>query len=52
MKRKKISIKEANLLSETEQSKIRGGERHRWKSADGSKTKVIIPSVDAEEYSE
>ncbi len=50
MKRKNINIKETDLLSVNEQTKIRGGaERHRWKSADGTKTKVILPDADAAE---
>jgi len=44
MKRKKIEIDESLLMSNQEQSQIRGGERNRirTKNADGSKTKVVF----------
>ncbi len=50
MKRKEINIKETDLLSVNEQTKIRGGaERIRIKAGDGSKLKRITPGADAEE---
>ncbi len=41
MKRKKIVINEALLLSKAEEAQVRGGERYRWRAGDGSKMKVI-----------
>jgi hypothetical protein len=44
MKRKKIEINESMLMSNEEQSRIKGGERHRerTKNEDGSRTKVVF----------
>lgn len=41
MKRKKININEALLLSKAEEAQVRGGKRYRAKLEDGKRIKVI-----------
>jgi hypothetical protein len=41
MKRKKININEALLLTKAEEAQVRGGKRDRVKYEDGTKVKII-----------